>query len=78
MSIFKRIALEFSCMMLLYGIGLYILARVPVMDLLLSPGGSGSVMLPALAAMFLTFRVFVLVCLPGWILARWYLLATAD
>jgi len=77
MKIFRRILIELVIILLGYEIGLTILARVPLVELLIAPSG-GSDLAVAIAAIALLLRFFVLICLPGYVLARWYLLATAE
>ncbi len=71
----RRIIIELVCILLAYNLGLYLMSQMAWMDVLLSPGGSESLVLILGASIFLFFRSFVIVCLPGWILARWYQLA---
>ena len=77
MKIFRRILIEVIVILLCYEISLWVLARVPLVELLIAPSGSSDLAI-AFAAIVLLFRFFVLICLPGFVLARWYLLATTD
>jgi len=71
----SRASIETFFLGLIYLVGLRLLATISIMDLLLAPGGATSVVTLGIAALFLLFRLFILLCLPGFFLARWYWLS---
>lgn len=75
MKPFVRAIIESIGLLVLYFIGLELLSRIQIMDLLMAPGGAGHLTKSGFALLFLLFRLFILTCLPGFVLARWYLLA---
>ncbi len=71
----RRIVAEAAALLALHFVLVLILARVRLLEHLLSPGPESRVAL-AVTAMFLMLRIFVLVLLPGWVVARVWLLAS--
>jgi len=78
----RRVLLEVVLLLVVYHLGLFLLARGPYLEVLLAPGGLSAGeeagQLAIAAVCFLLFRIFILVGLPGYMLARWYLLASAQ
>lgn len=71
-----RLAVEVALLLALYAGAFEVMARARVVERLLAPG-SGQGPWVGLAVCFLLLRFFVVLALPGWVLARVFLALTA-
>jgi len=70
-----RILTETAVLLVLHYVLVLLVYRAGLLEHLLSPGPDSRVAL-AITSMFLMLRIFVLVLLPGWVMARLWLLAS--
>lgn len=69
---------EALLLLVLHGVGVMTMANWRIMDQLLSPAGSPSLVLVALSVIFMCLRLFLICFFPGWILARAYVALISD
>lgn len=72
-----RIALELAVVYALHFAASFALARLSLLEAVLTPGPGGRLALVA-ALGFFALRLFVLLLAPGWFLARLWLLLTRE
>jgi hypothetical protein len=73
----KRILTETAVLLALHLVLMQVLARIHLLEHLLSPG-PGSKVAIAVTTMFLLLRIFVIAILPGWFAARLWLFLTRE
>lgn len=71
----ERILIETAVLLALHFALVFALARVRLLEHLLSPGPESGAAL-VVTAMFLVLRIFVIVLLPGWLIMRIWLFAS--
>ncbi len=75
---FIRLALEAALVLGLYAAGLAAMLHWRVMEVILAPGSHSVKPYVALAIFFLMLRAFIVFALPGYVLARVFLVKTAS
>ena len=73
----RRIFTEAAAVVLLHWAGIHLMAKLRIMEHLLSPTGATRWALGG-AVVFMLLRGFTLMLLPGWVLARVWLWRTRD